>query len=177
VTTMKSQGCQFCEDGDRRPASRIWSRSAAGIGRSAKDRTLRREVIASQVCMTISTPATPRSFSAAGRWETAAAQLVRGLKRFSERVVVPAPVTATRRRMGRVTEMSRCGGQTHPRLALSAKITACRDSPKAPLAPSAPVLVPALMSALAGFRPGNITFNRKVGFGRLVRLQLARDPV
>src|SRR3954451_19838698 len=52
VTTMKSQGCQFCDDGDRRPASRIWSRSAAGTGRPSKARTLRREVIASQVCMT-----------------------------------------------------------------------------------------------------------------------------
>jgi hypothetical protein len=48
---MKSHGCQFCEDGDRRPASRIWSRSAIGIGRPAKDLTLRREVIASQVCI------------------------------------------------------------------------------------------------------------------------------
>src|SRR5258708_38781828 len=56
---MKSHGCQFCEDGDRRPASRIWSRSAAGIGRSVNDRTLRREVIASKVCMTLPTPATP----------------------------------------------------------------------------------------------------------------------
>jgi len=65
VTRMKSHGCQFCEDGDRRPASRIWSRSDAGTGRSAKDRTLRREVIASQVCMTLPTRAPPRSFSAA----------------------------------------------------------------------------------------------------------------
>src|SRR5260370_27697764 len=61
---MKSHGCQFCEDGDRRPASRIRARSAAGIGRPSKDRTLRREVIASQVCMPVSTPALPRSFSA-----------------------------------------------------------------------------------------------------------------
>ena len=47
VTRMKSHGCQFCEDGDRRPASRIWSRTAAGIGRSAKSRTLRRDTMAS----------------------------------------------------------------------------------------------------------------------------------
>src|SRR6516162_6194937 len=64
---MKSHGCQFCEDGDRRPASSIWSRSAAGTGRSAKDRTLRRDVMASQVCMTVPTPPVPRSFSARGR--------------------------------------------------------------------------------------------------------------
>src|ERR1017187_986891 len=62
---MKSHGCQFCDDGDRRPASRIWPRSSAGIGGSANDLTLRREVIASQVCMMIPTPATPCSFSTA----------------------------------------------------------------------------------------------------------------
>jgi hypothetical protein len=61
---MKSHGCQFCEDGERRPASRIWSRSAAGIDRSAKDRTLRRDSMASQVCMTVPTPGTTYSFSA-----------------------------------------------------------------------------------------------------------------
>src|ERR1700689_3518573 len=55
---MKSHGCQFCEDGERRPASRIWSRSSAGIGRSAKDRTLRRDSMASRVCMMVPTPPT-----------------------------------------------------------------------------------------------------------------------
>src|SRR5215475_3045345 len=67
VTRMKSHGCQFCEDGDRRPASSIWSRSAAGTGRSAKDRTLRRDVMSSHVCMTVPTPLVPRSFSARER--------------------------------------------------------------------------------------------------------------
>src|SRR5579862_8922289 len=60
VTRMKSHGCQFCEDGDRRPASRIRSRSAAGIGRSANDRTLRREVIACQVSMTLILQVAPK---------------------------------------------------------------------------------------------------------------------
>ena len=32
VTRMKSQGCQFFEDGVRRPASRIRSRCSSGIG-------------------------------------------------------------------------------------------------------------------------------------------------
>src|SRR6266568_106920 len=84
VTTMKSHGCQFCEDGDRRPASRIWSRSAGGIGRSAKDRTLRREVIASQVCMPVSTPAPPHSFSAARLGS------LRGCERRAGRLAPPA---------------------------------------------------------------------------------------
>jgi hypothetical protein len=65
VTRMKSHGCQFCEDGDRRPASRIWSRSAAGIGQPAKDRTLRRDSMASQIWMMVPTSTTPNSFSAA----------------------------------------------------------------------------------------------------------------
>src|ERR1700733_9785753 len=67
VTRMKSHGCQFCEDGDLRPASRIWSRSAAGIGRSEKDRTLRRDWMASQVCISVPTPARAGSFSARQR--------------------------------------------------------------------------------------------------------------
>src|SRR6266700_994011 len=65
VTRMKSHGCQFCDDGDRRPASRIWSRWAAGIGWLIKDRTFRREVMASHVCMTVSTHPAPYLFSAA----------------------------------------------------------------------------------------------------------------
>ena len=51
VTTTKSHGCQLREEGERRPASRIRSRSSSAIGRSVNSRTLRRLVIASQVSM------------------------------------------------------------------------------------------------------------------------------
>jgi len=51
VTTTKCYGCQFCEDGARRPASRIRSRSSAAIGWSVYWRTLRRARMASHVSM------------------------------------------------------------------------------------------------------------------------------
>ena len=49
VTSTKSHGCQLREEGARRPASRIRSRSASTSERSANTRTLRRALIASQV--------------------------------------------------------------------------------------------------------------------------------
>ncbi|MFZ2046991.1 MAG: hypothetical protein WA794_00375 [Trebonia sp.] len=52
-TRMKSQGCQFCEDGDLRPDSRISSRWSSAIGRSSNDRTFRRDRIASHVCTSV----------------------------------------------------------------------------------------------------------------------------
>src|SRR5258708_5324237 len=64
VTRMKSHGCQFCDEGDRRPASRIWARSAADIGRAANERTVRRAVIASEACMSSSTRARAQFISA-----------------------------------------------------------------------------------------------------------------
>ena len=87
VTRTKSHGCQFCEDGDRRPASRTRSRSAAGIGRSVNDRTLRREVMASQVCMLHSYPCPERE----------AAWSIRQPRKFS-RVSAGAGVDMARRR-------------------------------------------------------------------------------
>ena len=64
MTTMKSHGCQFCEEGDRRPASRIWSRYAAGIGRPSKALTLRRDLIASHAVIAppAGAPAPPTAF-------------------------------------------------------------------------------------------------------------------
>ena len=47
VTTTKSQACWFIEEGVRRPASRIRSRSSSGIARSSYVRTFRRARIAS----------------------------------------------------------------------------------------------------------------------------------
>ena len=49
VTTTKSHGWLFCDEGAIRPASRMRSRSASGITRSANSRTFRRAVMASQV--------------------------------------------------------------------------------------------------------------------------------
>jgi len=51
VTTSKCQGCQFCEDGARRPASQRRSRSSAAMGWPVYWRTLRRARVASQVSM------------------------------------------------------------------------------------------------------------------------------
>ena len=53
VTSTKSHGCQLRDDGARLPASRIRSRSASAIGRSANTRTLRRALIASQVSIRV----------------------------------------------------------------------------------------------------------------------------
>src|SRR4051794_10792842 len=50
-TTTKCHGCQFDDDGDRRPASRMRSRCSRGMGRSVYWRTLRRARTASQVSM------------------------------------------------------------------------------------------------------------------------------
>src|SRR5262245_38073535 len=49
VTRMKSHGCVFVDDGERRPASAIRSRSAGSIGRSRYSRVFRRDRSASQV--------------------------------------------------------------------------------------------------------------------------------
>src|SRR6202042_1600007 len=49
LTTTKSHGCQLRDEGARRPASRIRSSASGAISRLANRRTLRREVIASQV--------------------------------------------------------------------------------------------------------------------------------
>src|SRR3954465_13920534 len=51
VTTTKCHGCQFDDDGDRRPASRICSSCSRGIGWSVYWRTLRRARTASHVSM------------------------------------------------------------------------------------------------------------------------------
>ena len=51
VTSTKSHGCQLRDDGARLPASRMRSRSASAMGRSANTRTLRRARMASQVSM------------------------------------------------------------------------------------------------------------------------------
>src|SRR2546427_12628874 len=51
VTAMKSHRCWFMEDGARRPASRIRSRSSEAIGRTANRRTFRRARMASHVSM------------------------------------------------------------------------------------------------------------------------------
>src|SRR3954447_20952176 len=51
VTTTKCHGCQFDDDGDRRPASRICSSCSRGIGWSVYRRTLRRARTASHVSM------------------------------------------------------------------------------------------------------------------------------
>src|SRR4051812_1528680 len=51
VTTTKCHGCQFDDDGDRRPASRICSSCSRGIGWSVYWRTLRRGRTASHVSM------------------------------------------------------------------------------------------------------------------------------
>jgi uncharacterized protein (TIGR00369 family) len=67
-------------DGARRPASRIWSSSSTGIGRSAKDRTLRREVIASQVCMLPSFTPRARTAARAAR-PTSSARTLRPVRR------------------------------------------------------------------------------------------------
>ena len=64
-----------------RPASRIWSSSATGIGRSAKDRTLRREVIASQVCMLPSVTSGARTAARAAR-PTSSARTLRPVRRL-----------------------------------------------------------------------------------------------
>lgn len=49
VTTTKFHGCQLPDDGARRPASRMRSRSSRGMGWSVYWRTLRRARMASQV--------------------------------------------------------------------------------------------------------------------------------
>src|SRR3954449_1041187 len=51
VTTTKCHGCQFDDDGDRRPASRICSSCSRGMGWSVYWRTLRRARTASHVSM------------------------------------------------------------------------------------------------------------------------------
>src|SRR3569623_1737349 len=51
VTTTKCHGCQLLDDGERRPASRICSRSSRGMGWSVYWRTLRRARTASHVSM------------------------------------------------------------------------------------------------------------------------------
>src|SRR5436305_9291834 len=51
VTTTKCHGCQFDDDGDRRPASRICSSCSRGMCCSVYWRTLRRARTASHVSM------------------------------------------------------------------------------------------------------------------------------
>src|SRR6266542_3880586 len=82
VQTTKSHACWLPAEGVRRAASRVRSRSSGAIARSPYDRTLRRDLIASQV----STSTSRRLVLSAGRGASATGGAATGARLLS---VVP----------------------------------------------------------------------------------------